>query len=131
VTTGTGLNKSNAVHAFTCSKCHTPHNSKLPRLLVTNCLDVKHRGRVTSSGSMDAPYTQSRGSDGAGAGRFPQGGGGTGSRPRGTAHQWFFGKQVKSTAIASTSQTLCHQTATSGGATYSPAGQLWNSKSPW
>ena len=29
-------------HQFTCSKCHNPHASRLPRLLVTNCLDTNH-----------------------------------------------------------------------------------------
>jgi len=29
-------------HQFTCSKCHNPHASRLPRLLITNCLDTKH-----------------------------------------------------------------------------------------
>jgi hypothetical protein len=28
-------------HQFTCSKCHNPHASRLPRLLITNCLDTK------------------------------------------------------------------------------------------
>ncbi|MBI5016295.1 MAG: discoidin domain-containing protein [Deltaproteobacteria bacterium] len=28
-------------HQFTCSKCHSPHAAKAPRLLVTNCLDSK------------------------------------------------------------------------------------------
>jgi hypothetical protein len=27
-------------HQFPCSKCHTPHASRLPRLLKTNCLDL-------------------------------------------------------------------------------------------
>ena len=27
-------------HQFVCSKCHTPHVSRLPRLMKTNCLDV-------------------------------------------------------------------------------------------
>jgi hypothetical protein len=27
-------------HKFSCSKCHTPHASRLPRLMATNCLDV-------------------------------------------------------------------------------------------
>src|SRR6185369_15526729 len=35
-------NVNNTVHAYTCSKCHTPHVSRLPRLMVTNCLDVRH-----------------------------------------------------------------------------------------
>ncbi|UWZ79927.1 CxxxxCH/CxxCH domain-containing protein [Geoalkalibacter halelectricus] len=29
-------------HRFSCSKCHNPHASRLPRLMVTNCLDVSH-----------------------------------------------------------------------------------------
>lgn len=29
-------------HRFSCSKCHNPHASRLPRLMITNCLDVRH-----------------------------------------------------------------------------------------
>ena len=29
-------------HEFPCSKCHNPHASRLPRLSITNCLDVRH-----------------------------------------------------------------------------------------
>ena len=29
-------------HQFPCSKCHNPHASRLPRLMITNCLDTKH-----------------------------------------------------------------------------------------
>ncbi|MDH3997733.1 MAG: hypothetical protein OET90_02735, partial [Desulfuromonadales bacterium] len=29
-------------HEFSCSKCHNPHASRLPRLMMTNCLDTKH-----------------------------------------------------------------------------------------
>ena len=29
-------------HQFPCSKCHSPHASRLPRLMITNCLDTKH-----------------------------------------------------------------------------------------
>ncbi len=29
-------------HQFTCSKCHNPHASRLPRLMITNCLDVRN-----------------------------------------------------------------------------------------
>ena len=31
----------NNFHKFSCSKCHNPHASRLPRLLITNCLDTK------------------------------------------------------------------------------------------
>ncbi|RII27551.1 MAG: hypothetical protein CXR31_04735, partial [Geobacter sp.] len=34
-------------HNYSCSKCHSPHNnSSLPKLMVTNCLDSKHKGRT-------------------------------------------------------------------------------------
>jgi hypothetical protein len=29
-------------HKFSCSKCHNPHASRLPRLMITNCLDTEH-----------------------------------------------------------------------------------------
>jgi hypothetical protein len=35
----TGDNIQQAFHKFPCSKCHTPHASRLKRLLRTNCLD--------------------------------------------------------------------------------------------
>ncbi len=39
-------------HYFTCSKCHTPHmGSALPRLMVTNCMDSSHKGRVVNEPS--------------------------------------------------------------------------------
>ncbi|MRR52297.1 MAG: CxxxxCH/CxxCH domain-containing protein, partial [Rhodocyclaceae bacterium] len=52
----------NDMHTFTCSKCHVPHVSSLPRLMQTNCLDVKHRGKATSGGAA-----------GEGSGTFPKG----------------------------------------------------------
>lgn len=42
---------TNSEHSFTCSKCHQPHNSGLPRLMQTDCLDVKHRGIQASGGT--------------------------------------------------------------------------------
>ena len=29
-------------HQFSCSKCHNPHASRLPKLMISNCLDVTH-----------------------------------------------------------------------------------------
>ena len=54
-------------HNYPCSKCHQPHDSGLPRLLQTNCLDYNHRGQVASGGQP---------SSGAGSydnGSFPKG----------------------------------------------------------
>jgi hypothetical protein len=36
-------------HAFTCSKCHNPHASRLPKLMITNCLDTSHSTWDTGS----------------------------------------------------------------------------------
>ena len=41
---------ANSQHSYSCSKCHVPHASGLPRLMQTNCLDYKHRGRGPSGG---------------------------------------------------------------------------------
>lgn len=46
----TGNNANNAMHGYSCSKCHTPHSSCLPRLAITNCLDNNHRGRIATAG---------------------------------------------------------------------------------
>jgi hypothetical protein len=40
-------------HKFSCSKCHTPHASRLPRLMQTNCLDIgTNEGNDSTSGSI-------------------------------------------------------------------------------
>lgn len=44
---GWGVNDQ---HSYTCSKCHQPHVSSLPKLMLTNCLNVNHRGRVPANG---------------------------------------------------------------------------------
>ncbi len=49
-TQGTGLTQINITgtavnadyHSFSCSKCHNPHASRLPRLMITNCLDTRN-----------------------------------------------------------------------------------------
>ncbi len=40
--TMTDSGTDSSFHQFTCSKCHNPHASRLPRLLITNCLDTNH-----------------------------------------------------------------------------------------
>ncbi|NIR92727.1 MAG: hypothetical protein GWO08_03395 [Gammaproteobacteria bacterium] len=37
-----GTDAEDRFHQFTCSKCHNPHASRLPKLMITNCLDTKH-----------------------------------------------------------------------------------------
>ena len=103
----------NTKHRFTCSKCHSPHNSARPRLMVSNCLNYSHRGRVASGGSAGSHS----GSDnkGSGSGNFPGGGAGSGTNPTNPG-PFFFGSQN------------CHST-TNGDAF--PANQRWNNKTNW
>ena len=37
-----GTTVDDQYHKFSCSKCHNPHASRLPKLMITNCLDTKH-----------------------------------------------------------------------------------------
>ncbi len=115
-----GANANNAAHSFTCSKCHAPHNSGLNRLMVTNCLDFTHRGRVASGGT-SPPKHALRGSEGQGAGQFPGGGGGSGKEPD-YPGPWFFG------TTSSPYIRACHDNTNSDGY---PANQRWNLKTPW
>jgi hypothetical protein len=108
----------NTKHRFTCSKCHTPHNSALPRLLVTNCLDDNHRGQVANGGAAGSHSGSGGGGwggSGSGSGQFPAGGQGSGTSPTnpGPHH---FGSQN------------CHDT-TNGDAW--PNNQRWNNVSQW
>ncbi|PLX91994.1 MAG: hypothetical protein C0621_10445 [Desulfuromonas sp.] len=43
------------IHNFPCSKCHNPHASRLPALLITNCLDVKRNTWDDATGTINAP----------------------------------------------------------------------------
>jgi hypothetical protein len=124
LSTGTAGNLNNKVHSYTCSKCHSSHNSNLPRLLITNCLDVKHRGRVTTGGVMSVAIT-GVGSRNSGQSRFPGGGGTANGKSSTNPGPWFFGK----TGTAPYYST-CHDGANAGG-TFSTTNQQWNSKSPW
>jgi hypothetical protein len=49
-------------HTFNCGKCHNPHASRLPKLMITNCLDTNHNTWQSagdadgSSGQLTAGY---------------------------------------------------------------------------
>jgi hypothetical protein len=148
-------NLNNRRHAYTCAKCHAPHVSRLPRLLVTNCLDVRHFGQKASGGSINATAsTNTPGNmlqssvagpstitSGSGAGRFPSGGGrysGTPGSSQNSGGWWFqtngpTGLTPPSTYDSTTNfgTTQCHNGATSGGTGYDPTKQIWNKKSRW
>jgi len=39
---GTSAQAQTQYHTFNCGKCHNPHASRLPKLMITNCLDNNH-----------------------------------------------------------------------------------------
>ncbi|SNB46071.1 CxxxxCH/CxxCH domain-containing protein [Geobacter sp. DSM 9736] len=95
-----------AQHSYSCSKCHAPHNASLPRLMVTNCLDSKHRGRMVANTN---PVTSgSYRETGYGSGRKP----GSYSAHVGENADWYNNKTF-----------TCHEN--------NSADQMWNTKTPW
>lgn len=98
---------TNAQHNYTCSKCHAAHNASLPRLMVTNCLDKKHRSRVTNNTNpiISGSY---RGDEGFGAGRMP------GS---------YSARVGESGRLTVDKSFTCHEN--------NDTNQLWNTKTPW
>jgi len=110
-----GANANNAVHSYTCSKCHTPHNACLDRLLITDCLDSAHRGQVATGGFPGGASV--RGDEGDGRGQFPGGGGGRGEKQ---SYAYFFG--------TTSGLRTCHDNTNSDPW---PDNQLWNEVSAW
>ena len=113
---------SNTKHNYPCSKCHTPHNANLKRLMVTNCLNTPHKGRVAHNAS---PVLSGTGSDyrggyppywggGSGSGAIPGTGSGSGSYYSG-----YYG-----TVNGSWSRVVtCHESDS--------ADESWNSRTQW
>jgi cytochrome c553 len=71
-TTETAHNAQVNYHTFTCSKCHNPHASRLPKLMITNCLDTNHntwedKSTFTGTALPIAPWTGKRHSNWASA----------------------------------------------------------------
>ncbi len=141
-----GTNANGTVHAFTCAKCHAPHVSRLPRLLITNCLDVRHVRQAVSGGSINATagtaaanfgnVLQSYASTAKGAGRFPAGG----SRYNGTPATaqgpgpWYFVTAQPGSYVANSIANYgsnCHNATNAGGSTWTPSNQMWNKKTRW
>jgi len=89
-------------HSYTCSKCHQPHASGLPRLMQTNCLNGTHRGQVAAGG---AP-------SGSTYGHFPYG--------------WF-----DNGVFDVGSNNACHRSDTANGASGEANNQSWNTVTPW
>ena len=114
---------ANAKHKYSCSKCHVPHNSRLPRLMATNCLNTQHKGRVgynvspvlsNSSGpnwyaDVDNREYSGGAEYGGGKGAFPGShGGGEGYNPATAGYTY---------------SVTCHENQA--------ADQSWNTKTQW
>ena len=109
---GWGENKE---HSYSCSKCHQPHQSGLPRLMQTNCLDYQHRGNRPAGGRYwNADKQASTSAHGHNEHRgYPKVDNGTGAVPPATE-----------------SATACHIGAPNNQRAY-PDGNYWNQKTPW
>ncbi|MDU0459753.1 MAG: LamG-like jellyroll fold domain-containing protein [Geobacteraceae bacterium] len=100
-------------HNYSCSKCHSAHTgATLPRLMVTNCLDSKHKGMM---GYNMSPVVSGSGSGdgGSGSGRIPGSfaGGGYDGGPGDYS-------------------VTCHDSATANGGS-DGTNQGWNNITPW
>lgn len=106
-------------HNYSCSKCHAPHNAQLPRLMITNCLDYKHRGRVTNNANPKLSFSY-RGDEGSGGGHIPGIYSGRSDESDSDDHS------SSGTGPVNSSFSTCHE-----GNTGSPTDQYWNVKTPW
>ena len=52
-----GTTTDQMYHQFSCSKCHNPHASRLPKLLITNCLDIRHNTWDDARSSLQNTFT--------------------------------------------------------------------------
>ena len=125
---------ANVRHNYTCSKCHASHNgSALPRLMITNCLNKEHKGRVgynPSPALSGYGYGDDVGCYGdsvtlggcptypAGSYNFSSGGG----RFPGSFDGYYFSDHYGSNAFT----VSCHENETG-----SITDQSWNVKTPW
>ncbi len=95
-------------HKFSCSKCHNPHASRLPRLMITNCLDTKKNTWDTKSGVSLVPSL-------------------------GTTNAQGLAVSVENANVAlsnATSAANCHRKADTSAYT-NARGSGWNKVTPW
>ena len=126
---GWGVNNE---HSFTCSKCHQPHNSGLPRLMQTNCLDYRHRGGLQSGGSAWSVDKQRYGQTRASYTKS------VGQERRGYPIGSILGIRNATTIAPQEAATACHVSRFNPTYNQNPAlmpnwpdGNLWNGVTPW
>jgi hypothetical protein len=109
-------------HKFSCSKCHTPHASRLPRLMVTNCLDI---GSGTGDGaSIDhSSYTYPWVNDDDMKGNF--------DNMNDFFDRWWSSQGPSNSAAAQDIAITCHA-ATDGASIFNDGSSTpWNDVTPW
>ena len=104
---------NNREHSYSCSKCHQPHNSGLPRLMQTNCLNFNHRGERASGGQAWSADSESSAAHG------------NGFQHRGYPIASVLGNSDTAEATGS-----CHGAAVNNPGTW-PTKNLWNNLTPW
>jgi predicted CxxxxCH...CXXCH cytochrome family protein len=112
---------ANTEHSFTCSKCHQVHNSGLPRLMQTDCLDHKHRGNKASGGVPWGSINQYSGA------RTHYGATSSYGPPE---YRGYPVANIYSNSASYPYETSCHFNAPSNSGTW-PNRDLWNSVTPW
>ena len=100
----------NTEHSYSCSKCHQPHVSGLPRLMQTNCLDYNHRGYRESGGVAWSTHKMAGQSKGHYRG-YPI-------------------ANVMGNSSSYRAQNMCHTQATPNPAVW-PDSNRWNNVTPW
>ena len=109
---------ANTEHSYSCSKCHQPHNSGLPRLMRINCLDFNHRGKKASGG---VPWAADKQDGNA----HWQGGGG------GQHRGYPVGNVYNGAGGDGEALTACHLRRNELPANPWPNQNLWNNVTPW
>ncbi|MDU0460467.1 MAG: CxxxxCH/CxxCH domain-containing protein [Geobacteraceae bacterium] len=103
---------ANTEHSFTCSKCHQPHVSGLPRLMQTNCLDYQHRGNKPSGGTYWSADSQTASAHGY------------------NEHRGYPIASVLGTTGTPEATSSCHAGAPLNSGSW-PDKNYWNSVTPW
>jgi hypothetical protein len=106
---------NNREHSFSCSKCHQPHNSGLPRLMQTNCLDGTHRGNRVTGGQPWSADSQTP--DNA-------------AHIKGNEHRGYPSGDVVTNDMFHEAPTNCHGSAENNPGSW-PSKNLWNNLTPW
>ncbi|NVN98888.1 MAG: CxxxxCH/CxxCH domain-containing protein [Geobacteraceae bacterium] len=108
-----GKNKISGEHSNPCSKCHQPHNSGLPRLMQTDCLNYNHRKGVQAGGQAMRSIDQA-GGNATGHGQY----------------RGYPSANLLTSTVENEASISCHSGATNNSGTW-PDKNLWNRVTPW